>query len=107
MTTIPPTIASEISLDSVALLSDTIWVQGYKNDIPALFSIYPGVLGDCPLKKFPVTLFDWLHGDNGDGDEEGKNGDPIHGVSADFGSGGCRGAIIVRHHGGYGRKGIR
>lgn len=92
MTTIPPTIASEISLDSVALLSDTIWVQGYKNDIPALFSIYPGVLGDCPLKKFPVTLFDWLHGDNGDGDEEGKNGDPINGVSADFGSGGCRGA---------------
>lgn len=92
MTNIEPTSSTQISLDSVAALSDTIWVQGYKNDIPAQFSVYPGVLGDCPLKKFPVTLFDWLHGDKGDGDGSGKNGDPANGVSADFGSGGCRGA---------------
>lgn len=87
-----PTIVSEISLDSIASISDTIWVQGYKADVPALFSKYPGVLGDCPLKKFPVTVFDWLHGDKGDGDDPGKNGDPANGVSADFGSGGCGGS---------------
>ena len=86
-----PTMATEIALDSVAALSDTIWVQGYKTDVPALFSKYPGVLGDCPLKKIPVTVYDWLHGTKGDGDGSGKNGDPANGVSADFGSGGCSG----------------
>ncbi|MCQ2098240.1 MAG: fibro-slime domain-containing protein [Fibrobacter sp.] len=84
-----PTIATEISLDSVAALSDTIWVQGYKNDVPAVFSKFPGVLGDCPLKKFPVTVFDWLHGNKGDGGSAGQNGDPANGVSSNFGSGGC------------------
>lgn len=88
---VEPTIATEISLDSVAALSDTVWVQGYKTDVPAQFSNYPGVLGDCPLKKIPVTVYDWLHGKNGDGDGIGKNGDPANGVSADFGSGGCSG----------------
>lgn len=86
-----PTIATEISLDSVAALSDTIWVQGYKTDVPAQFSSYPGVLGECPLKKIPVTVYDWLHGTKGDGNGSGKNGDPANGVSADFGSGGCSG----------------
>ena len=86
-----PTIAAEISLDSVAALSDTIWVQGYKTDVPAQFSSYPGVLGECPLKKIPVTVYDWLHGTKGDGNGSGKNGDPANGVSADFGSGGCSG----------------
>lgn len=86
-----PTLATEISLDSVAAISDTIWVQGYKTDVPAQFSNYPGVLGDCPLKKIPVTVYDWLHGTKGDGDGEGKNGDPANGVSADFGSSGCSG----------------
>lgn len=89
MVTEEPTIATEISLDSVAALSDTIWVQGYKTDVPALFSKYPGVLGDCPLKKFPVTVFDWLHGNKGDGGNAGQNGDPANGVSSNFGSGGC------------------
>lgn len=84
-----PTAATEINLDSIAALTDTIWVQGYKNDAPAVFSKYPGVLGDCPLKKFPVTVFDWLHGTGGDGDGKGQNGDPANGISADFGSGGC------------------
>ena len=92
MVTEEPTIASEISLDSIAALSDTIWVQGYKNDAPAIYSKYPGVLGECPLKKFPVTMFDWLHGPkNNDGSGAGKNGNPANGVSADFGSGGCGG----------------
>ncbi len=89
MTTTEPTIATEIALDSVAALSDTIWVQGFKNDVPAVYSKYPGVLGDCPLKKFPVTVFDWLHGKNGDGGNAGQNGDPANGVSSNFGSGGC------------------
>lgn len=91
MVTEEPMTAGEISLDSVAALSDTIWVQGYKTDVPAQFSGYPGVLGDCPLKKIPVTVYDWLHGTKGDGDGSGKNGDPANGVSADFGSGGCSG----------------
>lgn len=86
-----PTIATEISLDSVAALgSDTIWIQGYKNDVPTVYSEYPKVLGDCPLKKFPVTVFDWLHGNKGDG--VSGNGNPDNGVSADFGSGGCGGS---------------
>lgn len=84
-----PTIASEIVLDSIAALTDTIWVQGYKNDAPAVFSKYPGVLGECPLKKFPVTVFDWLHGKDGDGGNPGQNGDPANGISSNFGSGGC------------------
>ena len=91
MVTEEPMIAGEISLDSVAALTDTIWVQGYKTDVPAQFSNYPGVLGDCPLKKIPVTVYDWLHGTKGDGSGSGKNGDPANGVSADFGSGGCSG----------------
>ncbi len=85
-----PTSASFISLDSIAALTDTIWIQGYKNDVPALFAKYPGVLGECPLKKFPVTVFDWLHGDKGDG--ANGNGAATNGVSADFGSGGCGGS---------------
>lgn len=89
LVTSEPTIATEIPLDSVSALSDTIWVQGYKSDVPAVFSKYPGVLGDCPLKKFPVTVFDWLHGNKGDGGDPGRNGDPANGVSSNFGSGGC------------------
>ena len=92
-----PTIATEIVLDSVAALSDTIWVKGNQEGIPGIYSSHPaGVLGDC-VKKIPVMMFDWLHGDPGrnnsnDGDGEGKNGNPIHGISADFGSGGCSGS---------------
>ena len=84
-----PTIANEIVLDSIVALGDTVWVQGFKNDVPALFSKFPGVLNDCPLKKLPVTVIDWLHGDKDDGSAEGMNGDPAFGTSADFGSGGC------------------
>lgn len=89
-----PTSASFFNLDSIAALTDTIWVQGYKNDVPAAFAKYPGVLGECPLKKFPVTVFDWLHGDGEDGSGQGQNGDPTYGVSADFGSGGCSGSPV-------------
>ena len=80
-----------LTLDEAAAEADTIWVKAGK-DIGAattVYTKYPGVLGDCPTKTLPVMMFDWLHGTKGDGDGEGKNGDPANGVSADFGSGGC------------------
>ena len=80
-----------LSLDEAAAQADTIWVKAGK-DIGAattIYTKYPGVLGDCPTKTLPVMMFDWLHGTNGDGDDEGSNGDPANGVSADFGSSGC------------------
>ena len=80
-----------LSLDEAAAAADTIWVKAGK-DIGAqttVYTKYPGVLGDCPSKTLPVMMFDWLHGTDGDGDDEGRNGDPANGVSADFGSGGC------------------
>ena len=80
-----------LSLDEAAAEADTIWVKAGK-DIGAATTVstkYPGILGDCPTKTLPVMMFDWLHGTKGDGDGEGKNGDPANGVSADFGSGGC------------------
>lgn len=81
MTTEEPSIANEIVLDTFPeyKTADTIWVQGYKTDAPAVFFKYPGVLGDCPLKKFPVTMFDWGAGVK-------------TGVSEDFESGGCAGS---------------
>ena len=91
LTTTEPTTATEISLDSVAALSDTIWVRGSQEGAPIVYSKHPnGVLGDCPVKKLPVMMFDWLHGGKGDGVR--GNGNPEYGVSADFGSGGCSGS---------------
>lgn len=82
-----PTIANEISLDSVAVQSDTIWVLGSQECAPAISISFPGLLGECPIRRLPVTVFDWLHGNKGDG--LNGNGAPENGVSADFGSGGC------------------
>ena len=91
LTKVEPTTATEISLDSVAALSDSIWVKGNQEGAPEVYSQRPaGILGDCPLKKLPVMMFDWLHGNQGDG--ERGNGNPENGVSADFGSGGCSGS---------------
>ena len=90
LTTADPILA-QINLDSVAALSDTIWVKGNQEGAPNVYSSHPaGVLGDCPLKKLPVMMFDWLHGNKGDGIN--GNGNPEYGVSADFGSGGCGGS---------------
>ena len=82
-----------LTLDSAASV-DTIWVKAGKEVgiATTVYTKYPGVLGDCPTKTLPVMMFDWLHGTKGDGDGEGKNGDPANGVSADFGSGGCGGS---------------
>ncbi|MBR4398000.1 MAG: hypothetical protein IKT05_02285, partial [Fibrobacter sp.] len=88
LTNAQPDITAEIKLDSVAALSDTVWVKGNQEGEPGVYAEHPaGVLGDCPLKKLPVMMFDWLHGNKGDG--LNGNGNPEYGVSADFGSGGC------------------
>ena len=94
LTKIEPTSATEISLDSVAALTDTIWVKGNQEGAPGIYSEHPaGVLGDCPIKKLPVMMFDWLHGSKGDGVR--GNGNPEYGISADFGSGGCSGSPML------------
>ena len=91
LTNAQPDITAEIKLDSVAALSDTVWVKGNQEGEPGVYAEHPaGVLGDCPLKKLPVMMFDWLHGNKGDG--VSGNGNPEYGVSADFGSGGCSGS---------------
>ena len=82
-----------IRLDSLAALSDTLWIVGQSVGKPGLYACFPGILGDCPVKKLPVMMFDWLHGSMGDG--ERGNGNPEYGVSADFGSGGCSGSPML------------
>lgn len=57
-----PTIDNEIPLDSISQEGDTIWIRSYKADAPELSSEYPNVLGDCPIKKLPVMMFDWYDG---------------------------------------------
>lgn len=85
----PIAIEDEIKLDSIlATGTDTVWILA-KHGYPDLYSEYTGDLKDCPIKKLPVMMFDWLHGPEGDGIE--GNGNPKYGVSADFGSGGCKG----------------
>lgn len=93
--TTPIAQSTLLSLDEAAAAADTIWVKAGKDigSTTTIYTKYPGVLGDCPSKTLPVMMFDWLHGTDGDikrdGTVEGTNGDPINGVSADFGSGGC------------------
>ena len=103
-------MGNEIVLDSVAALSDTLWVQSFKNGEPEIYAEYPGVLGQCPNRIISVMMFDWLHGNYGDGkfltdstDRSKKTwiggnnaakdsifGDFTYIISNDFGSGGCQ-----------------
>ena len=105
-----------ISLDSIiATGATTIWIKPvpYPNGTPTLYSDFPtGSLGVC-TKKLPVMVFDWYHGENGDGgvrtstrtnrdstvtttttygngakDQDPTLG-PLYATSNDFGSGGC------------------
>lgn len=103
----PIDIEHEISLDSIAAISDTIWVYGYQFGAPDITKEYPGVSGDCPIKVMPVMMFDWFDGSvNSDGTEDGfewprnkpagrngfdSRGVPMFGkgVSEDFGQKGC------------------
>jgi len=109
----PTTQAIWLSLDDVAE-ADTIWVKANKVGAPVVSAKYPGILGDCPTKKLPVMMFDWLHGTKGDGEVKtstdrrdstivtttygngAKDKDPnlgaIYATSNDFGSGGCGGS---------------
>ena len=104
----PIDIEHEISLDSIAAISDTIWVYGYQFGAPDITKEYPGVSGDCPIKVMPVMMFDWYDGSvNSDGSEDGlynrkkgagrtgfdSRGVPMFGsgVNEDFGQGGCEG----------------
>ena len=110
----PTTQAIWLSLDEAAAQSDTIWVKASKVGAPTVTAKYPGILGDCPTKKLPVMMFDWLHGTKGDGEIKtstdrrdstivtttygngAKDKDPalgaIYATSDDFGSGGCGGS---------------
>ena len=108
----PLTQSIWLSLDEVAAQADTIWVKANKAGAPNVSAKYPGILGDCPTKKLPVMMFDWLHGDLGDGETRTTfnrrdstttttyaNGakdlhynNPIYATSNDFGSGGCGGS---------------
>lgn len=93
-------VGSEIVLDSVAALSDTLWIQSFKNGEPEIYAEYPGVLGQCPNRIISVMMFDWLHGSYGDVDKTTWTGgnaakdsildDLIYLISNDFGSGGCQ-----------------
>ena len=99
-------IGSEIVLDSIAALSDTLWIQSFKNDVPEMFAQYPGVLGQCPVRTIQVMMFDWLHGEGCDGIECSASsnkpyangakdqyfGNTLYLISNDFGSGGCSGS---------------
>lgn len=103
----PIDIEHEISLDSIAAISDTIWVYAYQFGAPDITTKYPGVSGDCPIKVMPVMMFDWYDGSvNSDGSEDGfewprnkaagRNGFDARGVpmfgkgtSEDFGRKGC------------------
>ena len=110
----PVTQAIWLSLDEAAAQSDTIWVKANKVGPPNVTAKYPGILGDCPTKKLPVMMFDWLHGSKGDGgitttrdrrdttvvrttygngvkDQDPDLG-PMYATSDDFGSGGCSGS---------------
>ena len=110
----PTTQAIWLSLDDAAAQADTIWVKANKVGPPNVAAKYPGILGDCPTKKLPVMMFDWLHGNKGDGgitttrdrrdttvvrttygngakDQDPDLG-PMYATSDDFGSGGCGGS---------------
>ena len=83
----PISVEQEIRLDSVLTLSDTIWIVGSKYSEPELYTEFPGELGDCPIKKLPVMMFDWLHGD---GNDEENTKAQAGTTSQDFGTGGCK-----------------
>lgn len=92
----PISIENEINLDSALQLSDTVWIAA-KFGNPEISTTYPEELGDCPVKKLPVMVFDWLHGDLGD---EKNIAAQAGTVSQDFGTGGCKKANA------YDKKGV-
>lgn len=49
----------DIELGEVFANSDTVWISTSNTGGPKLFTDFPNVLGDCPLKYVSVQLFDW------------------------------------------------
>ena len=80
-------VEQEIKLDSLLQISDTVWILGSKYSEPELSTEFPGELGDCPIKKLPVMMFDWLHGP---GSDEENTKAQAGTTSQDFGTGGCK-----------------
>ena len=85
-------MGNPIVLDSIAALSDTLWIIGNPTGEPDLYSAYPNRLGDCPTKTLSVMMFDWYDGSG----KEGRNGYEARGVprrgtgtSEDFGADNC------------------
>ena len=85
-------MGNPIVLDSIAALSDTLWIIGNPTGEPDLYSAYPNRLGDCPTKTLSVMMFDWYDGSG----KEGRNGYEARGVprrgtgtSEDFGADSC------------------
>ena len=76
------------------VLSSSFDVQSSSDEVVVIDPIDSIYEDTVTLKQFPVMLFDWLHGNKGDG--ENGNGNPEYGISADFGSGGCGGSNAAR-----------
>lgn len=84
----PIDIEDEIKLDSALAIGKELWIVANQYGEPEISTAFPEILGDCPVKKLPVMMFDWLHGDQGDE----KNAIAQAGTtSQDFGTGGCKG----------------
>ncbi len=41
---------------------DTVWVNSNGGGIPVVGSAYPKILGECPVRKLSVMMFDWYDG---------------------------------------------
>lgn len=53
----------QIALDSIFSISDTVWINSKTTTgLPEIFSSYPRVLGDCPIRDLGVTVYDWYDG---------------------------------------------
>ena len=58
----------EITLDTIAAKTDTIWIIANPElNPPEVYSAYPQRLGECPVRTLSVMMFDWYHGGKGDG----------------------------------------
>ena len=58
-------VGTEIALDT--LQGDTLWIIGNPTDAPDVYATYPQRLGECPIRNISVMMFDWYHGNKGDG----------------------------------------
>lgn len=83
-----------ISLDSIFAFTDTAWIlpTPHPSGSPILYSRYPNVLGDCPIKTLAIMVLDWYDGSTSRGRNGYENRDvPQYGtgINMDFGGGDC------------------